>query len=114
MEENLQETCSTNSKKCCTKGIIIIIVCSLLCFFIGYYVGNKSTNKHFRPNINRPFSSTRVPRVPKIPKPIPQKSMPRIQNQNIPKMPPRVNTPNTSQIKPQNIQSNKKTVAKTK
>ena len=70
MDEIKEEACSTESKKCCTNGIIILVVCSLLCFFLGYYVGSKSNsniNRAVGSGINRPFT----PNIPRMPNKIP-------------------------------------------
>ena len=66
MEELKEESCSTNSKKCCVKGIVLIIICSIVCFFLGYYAGSKSNRgiigRGIGPKINRPFHpNTRIP-----------------------------------------------------
>ena len=66
MEELKEESCSTNSKKCCVKGIVLIIICSIVCFFLGYYAGSKSNRgiigRSIGPKMNRPFHpNTRIP-----------------------------------------------------
>ena len=95
MDEIKEEACSTESKKCCTNGIIILVVCSLLCFFLGYYFGNKSNtniNRVVGSGINRPFT----PNIPRIPKGLPNVPKPRMQRppvmpQNLPKpIPPQI------------------------
>ncbi|WP_372519203.1 hypothetical protein [Candidatus Ruminimicrobiellum ovillum] len=88
MEENVKQECPTDSKKCCSKCIIIVIVCSLLCFFIGYYAGTKSLAKVSGAAINRPFNSRNIPRTPpRIP------NIPKIQNPRV-QRPPVTNIPN--------------------
>ncbi len=108
MEEIKEGSCSTNSKKCCTKGIIIIVICSLMCFFLGYYFGNKANsniNRAVGSGINRPFYPrqprnipNKIPNIPNIKRP---PSIP-----NIPKQqPPRINAPQDIQEQnKQNIQ----------
>ncbi|MBR3655329.1 MAG: hypothetical protein IKN62_07885 [Elusimicrobia bacterium] len=62
MEEQSQKECKT--QKCCTKGIIIVIVCSLVCFFLGYYAGSKSLATVSTSAVNKPFSSSSIPKIP--------------------------------------------------
>ena len=106
MEEIKEESCSTKAKKCCTKGIVIVLICSLISFFLGYYFGSKSNGKIQRAassGISRPFSPNiprlpnRTPNIPKIPK-IQRPPIQRINQPNISKPP--VSKPNI----PQNIQ----------
>ena len=88
MEEQPQKECKV--KKCCAKCIIIVIVCSLVCFFLGYYAGTKSLAKVSGAAINRPFNPRNIPgvppKVPKIPN-IPKVQNPRIQRPSIPNVP---------------------------
>ena len=111
MEENLQEQssgCPVDSKKCCTKGIIIVIVCSLICFFLGYYFGNKSNsniNRAVGSGINRPFT----PNIPRLPKGLPNVPNPRMQRppvnpQNLPKPMPAQMRQRPMQQQPQTVQ----------
>ena len=94
MENIKEESCVTDSKKCCTKSIVIIIVCSLVCFLLGYYFGynsNSNTTRFVGQRINRPFS--RNPQVPNIQRrqmrPPATQPTRRINQQNMPKrMPP--------------------------
>lgn len=106
MEEIKKDSCSTEQKKCCKKGIIIIVICSLACFFLGYYFGNKSNsniNRVVGSGINRPF----VPRTPRIPNRIPniqKPNIPNIKQPNIPNIqPPKVNLPQSAQKKEEQI-----------
>ncbi|MBO7612128.1 MAG: hypothetical protein J6T23_07970 [Elusimicrobia bacterium] len=98
MEEQSQKECKT--KKCCAKGVIIVIVCSLLCFFIGYYAGSKSLAKVSSSAINRPFNPSRIPKIPtpaqmRAIKSLPKtNNLPNMQRPPIPKN-PRVQPPNT-------------------
>ena len=88
MDEIKEESCSTASKKCCTKGIMILVVCSLVCFFLGYYFGNKSNsniNRAVGYGINRPFSPNRIPNVNRMP--TPGISKPTIPRRNIQRPP---------------------------
>lgn len=95
MEENLNQSCSSNKQKCCSKGIIIVVICSLVCFFVGYYAGSKSTKTAARSNINRPFSNINPTRIPKIQQmPTVQPSRPPISTPKIQKMPKIATTPN--------------------
>ena len=115
MEEIKEESCSTESKKCCTKGILIVIICSLVCFFLGYYLGNKSNNNINRvvgSGINRPFA----PRTPRIPNRIPniqKPNIPNIKQPNIPKIqPPKINIPQNVQKKDEQVTQTKPNKAK--
>ena len=122
MEEIKENSCSTNSKKCCTKGIIILVICCLVSFFIGYYSGLKSPKKtvYRRPPVNRAFSPNApqlpnrrpninrspAPNISKIQKPPIQQN---IQKTNTPTQnPPKVNIPKGVQAK-LNEQKNNKT-----
>ena len=94
MEEQSQKECK--AKKCCVKGIIIVIVCSLICFFIGYYAGSKSLAKVSGAAVNRPFNPRNIPRIPKfpnIPKNIPKSQIQRSPNVQRPPVPPNVQAP---------------------
>ena len=95
MEEQSQKECKT--KKCCAKCIIIVIVCSLLCFFAGYYAGTKSLAKVSGAAINRPFNPNRIPRVPpkipNIPKGIQRPPVQNIPNVQRPPIIPQTQTP---------------------
>jgi len=85
MEEQAQKEC--NTKKYCGKCIIIVIICSLLCFFAGYYAGTKSLAKVSGAAVNRPFNPRNIPRttprIPNIPK-VPNTRVQRPPVQNIP------------------------------
>ena len=108
MEEIKEESCSTKAKKCCTKGIVIVLICSLISFFLGYYFGSKSNGKIQRAassGISRPFSPN-IPRLPNnIPKPninkIPNKppkiQPPVIQRKNQPNIPPNLPRPQVNE-----------------
>lgn len=95
MEEQSQKECKI--KGCCGKCIIIVVVCSLLCFFAGYYAGTKSLAKVSGAAINRPFNPNRTPRIPpNIP------NIPKIQNTRMQRPPvipqtqtPKVNIPDS-------------------
>ncbi len=89
MEEQAQKECQV--KKCCAKGIIILIVCSLVCFFLGYYAGSKSLAKVSGSAINRPFNPRNIPRTPPKAPSIPK--IPNIQNRNIPQRVPNIQRP---------------------
>ena len=94
MEEQSQKECKT--KNCCVKGIVIVIVCSLICFFLGYYAGSKSLMKVSNSAINRPFNPNFPPRIPKQPN-VPK--LPKVPNIKKPPIPPaavqnRVQQPN--------------------
>ena len=78
MEEQSQKECKT--KKCCVKGIIVVIICSLVCFFIGYYAGSKSLAKVSSSAINRPFNPGSLPRIPTPTQMKAIKSLPRTNN----------------------------------
>lgn len=102
MDEIKETSCSTESKKCCTKGIIILVICCLVSFFIGFYSGNKMSNKsNRRPTINRPFTSART-RLPNRIANRPTMQRPPAQRINRPNIPKTI-TPRTN-IPPQNIQ----------
>lgn len=68
MEENLQKTYHTDAKKCCTKGIIILVISCLVCFFVGYYSGYRVANKHLKALNRTPFARS-VVRKPVIKQP---------------------------------------------
>ena len=91
MEENLKEECSSSSKQCCMKWVAIVVACSLICFFIGYYAGSRSLARVSRAAINRPFSPRNIVKMPSIPPKIP--NVPKIQNTRL-QRPPIPNTPN--------------------
>ena len=100
MEEQSQKECKT--KGCCGKCIIIVVVCSLLCFFAGYYSGTKSLAKVSGAAINRPFNPRniprtppRVPNIPKIPNARVQRppTIPNIPNMQKPPVTPQSQTP---------------------
>ena len=100
MEEQTQKECKT--KKCCGKCIVIVIICSLLCFFAGYYAGTKSLAKVSGAAINRPFNSRTIPRTPSR-----ITNIPKIPNTNV-QRPPVQNIPNVQrpQVTPQ-VQTSK-------
>ena len=106
MEEIKEESCSTGAKKCCVKGIILIVVCSIVCFFFGYYFGSRSNRgiigRGIGPKINRPFHpNTRIPvnqrpdfrknqntpTINRTPRPNPQQSTQRMRSEDFSKMP---------------------------
>lgn len=78
MEEQTQKECKT--KHCCGKCIIVVIICSLVCFFIGYYAGSKSLAKVSGAAINRPFNPGSLPRIPTPTQMKAIKSLPRTNN----------------------------------
>ncbi len=99
MEEIKEQSCSTNSKKCCVKGIAIVVICSLICFFLGYYFGSKTNN---RASVSRPTSSsgmnrpinTRIPRnIPNIPRIYNPTRIPKTAAQRQPNIPPQYQRP---------------------
>ena len=65
MEEIKEESCSTSSK-CCVKGIAVVVICSLICFFLGYYFGSKTTKS---PSLHRRKVEYRDDLVPLFVKP---------------------------------------------
>lgn len=125
MEENLQEqssSCPVESKKCCTKGIVIVVVCSLICFFLGYYFGNKSNtniNRVVGSGISRPFNTNNLPRrIPNRPPNIPQRipNTPRVQRPPIqrPNIPPQIQNMNTNTQSTQNNAATQKSTQQKK
>ena len=98
-EQQTQKECQ--AKKCCAKGIIIVIVCSLVCFFLGYYAGSKSLATVSKAAVNKPFNPSGIPRIPNpgqvnALKSLPRKNnLPNMQRPPVPNIqrPPKIQTP---------------------